>query len=172
MTGLTRRGPPGPRPFSAKVHAAWENTVKKGDLAPDFTAVDQTGATVRLSDMLADGPVVLFFYPKAFTPGCTKESCHFRDLAVEFAELGAQRVGISADDTSIQAKFDAVYELDIPLLSDPDREIARRYGVKRPGILLNKRQTFVIGTDQRIVAVIGSEFNMDMHADAALATLR
>ncbi|MFB3069642.1 MAG: peroxiredoxin, partial [Gemmatimonadales bacterium] len=83
--------------------------MKKGDLAPDFTAVNQTGATVQLSDMLADGPVVLFFYPKAFTPGCTKESCHVRDLAVEFAELGAQRVGISADDTSIQAKFDAVY---------------------------------------------------------------
>ncbi len=171
MTGLIRRGPPGPRPFSANVHTAPENNVKKGDLAPDFTAVNQTGATVQLSDMLADGPVVLFFYPKAFTPGCTKESCHFRDLAVEFAELGAQRVGISADDTSIQAKFDAVYELDIPLLSDPDREIARRYGVKRPGILLNKRQTFVIGTHQRIVAVIGSEFNMEAHADAALEAL-
>ena len=100
------------------------------------------------------------------------ETCHFRDLAGAFAEVGAQRVGISADDTSIQAKFDAVYELDIPLLSDPDREIAKRYGVKRPGILLNKRQTFVIGPDQRIVAVVGSEFNMDMHADAALAALR
>jgi peroxiredoxin Q/BCP len=146
--------------------------VKTGDLAPDFTALDQSGSEVRLSELVADGPVVLFFYPKAFTPGCTKETCHFRDLAGAFAEVGAQRVGISADDTSIQAKFDAVYELDIPLLSDPDREIAKRYGVKRPGILLNKRQTFVIGTDQRIVAVIGSEFNMDMHADAALAALR
>ena len=143
-----------------------------GDLAPDFTALDQSGSEVRLSELVADGPVVLFFYPKAFTPGCTKETCHFRDLAGAFAEVGAQRVGISADDTSIQAKFDAVYELDIPLLSDTDREIAKRYGVKRPGILLNKRQTFVIGTDQRIVAVIGSEFNMDMHADAALAALR
>ncbi len=119
-----------------------------GDLAPDFTALDQSGSEVRLSELVADGPVVLFFYPKAFTPGCTKETCHFRDLAGAFAEVGAQRVGISADDTSIQAKFDAVYELDIPLLSDPDREIAKRYGVKRPGILLNKRQTFVIGTDR------------------------
>jgi len=146
--------------------------MKTGDLAPDFTALDQSGAEVRLSELLSDGPVVLFFYPKAFTPGCTIESCHFRDLAGAFAAVGAQRVGISADDTSTQAKFDAVYELDIPLLSDPDREIAKRYGVKRPGILLNKRQTFVIGTDQRIVAVIGSEFNMDMHADAALAALR
>ncbi len=148
--------------------------MKTGDLAPDFTALDQSGAEVRLSELVSDGPVVLFFYPKAFTPGCTMESCHFRDLAGAFAAVGAQRVGISADDTSTQAKFDAVYELDIPLLSDsdPDREIAKRYGVKRPGILLNKRQTFVIGTDQRIVAVIGSEFNMDMHADAALAALR
>ena len=146
--------------------------MKTGDLAPDFTALDQSGSEVRLSELVSDGPVVLFFYPKAFTPGCTMETCHFRDLAGAFAEVGAQRVGISADDTSIQAKFDAVYELDIPLLSDPDREIAKRYGVKRPGILLNKRQTFVIGTNQRIVAVIGSEFNMDMHADAALAALR
>ena len=172
MTGLTRRGPPGPRPFSAKVHhAAREDTVKKGDLAPDFTAVDQTGTTVRLSDMLADGPVVLFFYPKAFTPGCTKESCHFRDLAGEFAELGAQRVGISADDTSIQARFDDTYQLGIPLLSDPDRAIAEQYGVKRPGMLFNKRQTFVIDTDRRITAAIGSEFNMEAHADAALEAL-
>lgn len=145
--------------------------MKTGDLAPDFTAVDQTGATVRLSAMLGDGPVVLFFYPRAFTPGCTKESCHFRDLADEFAELGAQRVGISADEVSTQAEFDDTYQLGIPLLSDPDREIAKQYGVKRPGLPLNKRRTFVIETDRRIAAVIGSEFNMEAHADAALAAL-
>ena len=166
MTGLIPSGPLGAPTSTMK------DAVNTGDLAPDFTALDQSGSEVRLSELVADGPVALFFYPKAFTPGCTMETCHFRDLADAFAEVGAQRVGISADDTSIQAKFDAVYELDIPLLSDPDREIAKRYGVKRPGILLNKRQTFVIGTDQRIVAVIGSEFNMDMHADAALAALR
>jgi len=145
--------------------------LKTGDLAPDFTAVDQTGATVRLSDTLADGPVVLFFYPKAFTTGCTKESCHFRDLANAFAEVGAQRVGISADDTSRQAEFDAAYHLGFPLLSDPDRVIAKLYGVKRPGLLFNKRQTFVIGADRRVVTVIGTEFDMEAHADAALAAL-
>ncbi|GMQ86513.1 MAG: peroxiredoxin [Acidimicrobiia bacterium] len=127
---------------------------------------------VSLSDMLADGPVVLFFYPKAFTPGCTMESCHFRDLADAFAELGARPVGISADDTATQAKFDSVYDLGMTLLSDPDRAIAKAYGMKRPGILLNKRQTFVIGTDRRVAAVVGSEFNMKAHADAALASLR
>ena len=145
--------------------------MQPGDIAPDFTAPDQNGAEVTLSEVLEDGPVVLFFYPKAFTPGCTAESCHFRDLASAFAEVGAQRVGISADDVATQAKFDEHYRLEIPLLSDPDRTIARAYGVRRPGILQNKRQTFVIGQDGRIVEVIGSEFNMDMHADAALNAL-
>ena len=149
-----------------------EDTMKTGDIAPDFEAVDQTGDTVRLSGLLANGPVVLFFYPKAFTPGCTKESCHFRDLAEEFAAVGAQRIGISADDVQTQAAFDERYRLGIPLLSDPDRSIARSYGVKRPGFLLNKRQTFVIGSDGRIAEIIGSEIDMDAHADVALAALR
>lgn len=145
--------------------------MRSGDLAPDFTASDQTGASVRLAELLAGGPVVLFFYPKAFTPGCTWESCHFRDLAAEFEAVGAQRVGISADDVSTQAEFDAEHELGFRLLSDPDRSIARQFGVKRPGPLLNKRQTFVIDTDGRIAEVIASELNMEAHADAALEVL-
>lgn len=145
--------------------------MRPGDSAPDFIAEDQTGATVRLAELLADGPVVLFFYPKAFTPGCTWESCHFRDLADEFDAAGAQRVGISADDVSTQANFDAAHELGFPLLSDQDRSIAKRYGVKRPGPVLNKRKTFVIDTDGQVVEVIASEFNMENHADAALAAL-
>lgn len=143
-----------------------------GDIAPDFAALDQHGVEVRLSDLLEDGPVVLFFYPKAFTPGCTAESCHFRDLADDFTEAGAQRIGISADDVDTQARFAEEYDLGIPLLSDPDRSIARAYGVKRPGILFNKRQTFVIGQDRRVLDVIGSEFKMETHADAALDALR
>jgi len=146
--------------------------MKQGDRAADFTAPDQTGAPVRLTEMLADGPVVLFFYPKAFTPGCTKESCHFRDLATEFAEVGAQRLGISVDDVARQAEFASQYGLDYPVLSDPDRSIAKVYGVKRPGPLSNKRKTFVIGTDGRIIVSIDNELNMDTHADTALATLR
>jgi thioredoxin-dependent peroxiredoxin len=142
-----------------------------GDIAPDFTALDQQGDEVRLSDLLENGPVVLFFYPKAFTPGCTAESCHFRDLAEDFTTAGAQRIGISADDVDTQARFDAQYDLGIPLLSDPDRRIAKAFGVKRPGILFNKRQTFVIGPDRRILDIIGSEFKMEAHADAALKAL-
>ena len=143
-----------------------------GDRVPDFTATDQGGHAVRFSELLAAGPVVLFFYPKANTGGCTKESCHFRDLAGEFSELGAQRVGISADGVEVQARFDEKNSLGFPLLSDPAKAIARTFGVKRMGPLLNKRATFVIDTDSTVLAVIESEMNMDTHADQALTVLR
>ncbi|MFZ4519711.1 MAG: peroxiredoxin [Microthrixaceae bacterium] len=143
-----------------------------GDLAPDFTLPDQTGTAVSLSELLEKGPVVLFFYPKAMTTGCTKESCHFRDLAAEFAEVGAQRVGISADKVDKQAAFDAKHGLGYPLLSDTDRSVASAFGVKRMGPLMNKRSTFVIGTDRKLLKVISSEMNMDVHADEALSVLR
>lgn len=143
-----------------------------GDTVNDFTLPDQAGTPRSLSALLEDGPVVLFFYPKAMTTGCTKESCHFRDLAGEFSEVGAQRVGISADDVDRQARFDAKHDLGYPLLSDPDRVVARQFGVKRPGPLMNRRATFVIGTDSRVLAAFSSEMNMDVHADKALEVLR
>jgi peroxiredoxin Q/BCP len=146
--------------------------LRTGDQAPDFTLADQTGQQRSLDELLADGPVVLFFYPKAMTAGCTAESCHFRDLASDFAEVGAQRVGISADKVDKQAKFDEKHSLGYPLLSDPDRSVAAAFGVKRPGPIFNKRATFVIGADRRILAAISSEANMNVHADQALATLR
>ncbi len=142
-----------------------------GDVATDFELAADDGRMVKLSDELAKGPVVLFFYPKAMTSGCTKESCHFRDLAAEFAAAGAQRIGISADSVERQKKFSDKHAFDFTLLSDPDRTVAREFGVKRPGPLFNKRATFVIDTDRRVIAVIRSETNMDTHADQALATL-
>jgi peroxiredoxin Q/BCP len=144
-----------------------------GDTAPDFELPDETGSMRRLSDLLADGPVVLFFYPAAMTKGCTQESCHFRDLAGEFAELGAQRVGISADAVEKQQEFASRHSLGYPLLSDPDRSTAAAYGVKRGlAMLPNKRATFVIDTDGKVLEVVRSEINMNTHADKALAALR
>lgn len=156
-----------PRPRPHRLPA-----VKKGDPAPDFTLPNQDGEPVHLKSVLADGPVVLFFYPKAMTPGCTAESCHFRDLAAEFAEAGAQRLGISADGVDKQSEFASRYDLDYPLLSDRDRKVSSQYGVKRPGPLWNRRTTFVIGQDGTVLDVISSETNMDVHADRALATIR
>ncbi len=147
--------------------------MKAGDQAPDFTLPDQDGTPRSLSDLLTDGPVVLFFYPAAMTAGCTAESCHFRDLATEFAEVGAQRVGISPDPVQRQNQFAAANGFDYPLLSDGDGEVAARFGVKRRfGPLPVKRHTFVIDTDRTVIEVIKSEFAMKAHADKALAVLR
>ncbi len=145
--------------------------MERNDLVDDFEAVDQHGNTVTLSEMLDDGPVVLFFYPKAMTGGCTAQSCHFRNLRAEFARYGAQPVGISADSIARQAQFDEANSLGFPLLADTDRRIAAQFGVKRPGPLMNRRKTFVIDRDRRIVEAIGSELDMEIHADQALEAL-
>ena len=85
-----------------------------GDVVDDFELPDETGTPRRLSALLADGPVVLFFYPAAMTTGCTKESCHFRDLGAEFAAVGAQRVGISRDSVDKQHQFSREARLRLP----------------------------------------------------------
>ncbi|MBC6449920.1 peroxiredoxin [Actinokineospora xionganensis] len=147
--------------------------MRPGDLVPDFKLADETGVERSLSEFLATGPVVLFFYPAAMTSGCTAESCHFRDLAAEFAEVGAHRVGISPDSVERQAKFSSIHSFDYPLLSDPDGEVAKLFGVRRKfGPLLTKRMTFVIDTDSKVLEAIKSELRMAVHADKALDALR
>ena len=148
--------------------------MREGDQAPDFELADQGGTTRRLSQMLTEGPVVLFFYPAALTYGCTKESCHFRDLATEFDAVGAQPVGISRDRVAKQKEFDDKHTLGFPLLSDSDRKVAEAYGVKggRLGLSPVKRTTFVIDRDRTVRAVISSEINMSSHADHALEVAR
>lgn len=148
--------------------------MQRGDLIADFELPDQSGVARRLSHLLADGPVVLFFYPGAMTPGCTKESCHFRDLAAEFAAVGAHRVGISADPPAKQQQFATAYGLDYPLLSDTEGTVAEQFGVRRRlfRALPVKRHTFVIGQDSRLIEEFASEFDMNAHADQALHVLR
>jgi len=147
--------------------------VNTGDVVDDFQLPDETGAMRRLSELLANGPVVLFFYPAAMTSGCTRESCHFRDLKGEFDAVGAQRVGISLDTVEKQKQFSDKHGFDYPLLSDADGTVARQFGVKRSlGFLKTKRSTFVIDTDRRVIGVFNSETNMNSHADKALELLR
>jgi thioredoxin-dependent peroxiredoxin len=147
--------------------------MRRGDVVDDFELPDETGTPRKLSEFLQAGPVVLFFYPAALTYGCTRESCHFRDMKSEFEALGAQRVGISADAVEKQLEFSTKHEFDYPLLSDTDRRVARMFGVKRGlSMLPNKRATFVIGEDSTVLAVINSEVNMNAHADKALEVLR
>ncbi|MEV8046975.1 peroxiredoxin [Streptomyces griseoluteus] len=148
-------------------------SLQVGDLVDDFTLPDETGTERRLTELLADGPVVLFFYPAALTPGCTAEACHFRDLAGEFAAAGAQPVGISGDTVEKQQEFAGRHTLGMPLLSDTDGTIRERFGVKRGFTLApTKRATFVIGRDRTILEIVRSELRMNTHADRALAALR
>ncbi|MEV0083067.1 peroxiredoxin [Saccharopolyspora sp. NPDC050642] len=147
--------------------------MREGDVVADFALTDQRGNERKLSDLLVDGPVVLFFYPAAMTTGCTAETCHFRDLSAEFAELGAQPVGISTDSVTKQQKFADAHGFGFPLLSDFDGTVARQFGVKRRfGPIPVKRHTFVIDEQRRVLAVIRNEFRMAAHADTALEVLR
>ncbi|MER7174431.1 peroxiredoxin [Streptomyces mesophilus] len=147
--------------------------IEVGDKVDDFTLPDETGTPRALSELLSQGPVVLFFYPAALTPGCTAEACHFRDLAAEFAAVGAQPVGISADPVARQQEFTERHALGMPLLSDPDGTVREKFGVARGFSLVpTKRITFVIGTDRSVLEVIRSEIRMGVHADRALTALR
>jgi len=147
--------------------------VNVGDKIDDFELPDETGTTRTLSELLADGPIVLFFYPAALTAGCTAEACHFRDLAAEFAAAGARPVGISGDSVEKQQEFTGRHNLGMPLLSDADGTIRERFGVKRGFTLApTKRVTFVIAEDRTVLEIVRSELRMNTHADRALAALR
>jgi peroxiredoxin Q/BCP len=148
--------------------------MKPGDVAPDFELPDETGTPRRLSALLKNGPVVLFFYPMALSSGCTVEACHFRDLSAKLDAVGAQPVGISRDSVDRQREFTDKHNLGYPLLSDTDAAVAGAFGVRRrllAKVLPVKRSTFVIGTDGTVLDVISSETNMGVHADKALAAL-
>jgi len=104
-----------------------------GDVVPDFELPDETGTERKLSDLLAAGPVTLFFYPGAMTYGCTKESCHFRDLKKEFEQAGGQAGRHQRRHGRKAERISDKYSFDFPLLSDPDRTVAEIFGVKRGG---------------------------------------
>jgi peroxiredoxin Q/BCP len=143
-----------------------------GDRIPDLAVMTHDGRSTTLSALADGGRLVVFFYPKAFTAGCTAQACHFRDLGAEFAELGASRVGVSRDDSDTQARFVAEHEFDYPLIADRDGDVARAFGAKRIGPVPSRRQTYVLDADLTVLEVISDELRMDRHADDALEALR
>jgi len=147
--------------------------MKPTDIAPEFELPDQFGVPRRLSTLLQDGPVALFFYPVASSGGCTTEMCSVRDHSAEFEAVGAQRVGISRDPVAAQLRFAEENGLDFPLLSDADGAVCAAYGVARSMAAAPvKRHTVVIGTDGRVTDVVKSEFRFGKHAAKALDALR
>jgi len=143
-----------------------------GTRIPDLAVTTHDGSDTTLSGLAGGGPLVVFFYPKAFTAGCTAQACHFRDLGAEFAELGATRVGVSRDDADTQARFVNEHEFDYPLIADPDGSVAKAFGAKRVGPVPSRRQTYVLDADLTVIKVISDELRMDRHADDALDALR
>lgn len=150
-------------------------TLQPGDPAPDFESLTDAGETFRLSD-LKGKTVVLYFYPKADTPGCTKESCSFRDNMSRFRRRGVVIVGVSPDKVAKQARFKEKYGLPFTLLADEDHKIAQAYGVwklkKNYGreYMGIERTTFIIGKDGKIARVF-PKVKVDGHVDEVLAAL-
>jgi peroxiredoxin Q/BCP len=149
--------------------------VEEGKEAPDFDLASDTGERVRLSD-LRGRPVVLYFYPRDDTPGCTTQACSFRDAYGEFEERGAVVLGVSPDTESSHASFKAKHGLPFTLLADPEHEVAERYGVWVEKTMYGKtsmgvkRSTFVIDEDGKVAkAMLGVK--PDNHADLVLSAL-
>ncbi|TVQ69476.1 MAG: peroxiredoxin [Balneolaceae bacterium] len=147
-------------------------TLKTGDTAPDFTLTDQEGRSASLDSLLGKGPLVLFFYPKDDSPGCTRQACSFRDNYAGLLENGVTVAGVSRDPESDHASFIGKYNLPYPLLSDATGEIHKKYGVLGLFGMLTRRVTFLIDQKKQILLRHEDNFRMDSHVAAVLRVLK
>jgi peroxiredoxin Q/BCP len=149
--------------------------IERGQEAPDFTLADQDGEPTTLSS-LRGAPVVLYFYPKADTPGCTTQACGIRDRRSEYERAGARVLGVSPDEVAALRRFADKYGLDFTLLADPEHEVAERYGVWVEKRMYGRtymgvqRATFVIASDGTVAEVI-PKVSPKTHDDVVLAAL-
>ena len=146
--------------------------VKVGEKAPDFSLPNQDGEVVSLSNTYKKNNVVLFFYPKDFSPGCTIQACHFRDNYEDFTDLGAVVIGVSGDSVESHKKFLEEYLLPFHLLSDEGGKIRKGYGSTKGFGLLPGRYTFIIDMEGIVRHIFTSETDMKKHIDEALRILR
>ena len=146
--------------------------VKVGSVAPDFTLPSQSGVMVNLKDFICTKPVVLFFYPKDDTPGCTKEACAFRDDYEEFDKLDAQVIGISSDSVDSHRRFAKKHNLPFTLLSDEGRKVRRLYGVPNAFGLFPGRVTYVIDEEGVVRHIFSSQLGVEQHVEEALKALQ
>ncbi|MDB9446279.1 peroxiredoxin [Anabaena sp. CS-542/02] len=147
-------------------------SVKVGDTAPDFTLSDQNGSRVSLRDFRGKKAVVLYFYPKDDTPGCTAESCGFRDQYEVFKTAGAEVIGVSGDSPQSHQQFAAKYNLPFTLLSDKDNKVRKEYGATMAFGFVPGRVTYVIDQEGVVQFVLDTMFNFQAHVEEALKTLQ
>ncbi|BAY17220.1 bacterioferritin comigratory protein [Anabaenopsis circularis NIES-21] len=146
--------------------------VKVGDIAPDFTLPAQNGAAVSLKDYRGQKAVVLYFYPKDDTPGCTAESCAFRDQYEVFKNAGAEVIGVSGDSSESHQRFAAKYNLPFTLLSDQGDQVRKQYGATAAFGLFPGRVTYIIDQQGVVQYVFDSMLNFQGHVTEALKTLQ
>jgi thioredoxin-dependent peroxiredoxin len=149
-----------------------KDAVDVGSIAPDFTLPSQSGEMVSLEKFLGNKPVVLFFYPKDGTPGCTKQACAFRDDYAEFGRLDAEVIGISSDSVESHEGFAAKHHLPYALLSDVGGKVRRLYGVPNTFGLFPGRVTYVIDRDGVVRHVFSSQVGVEDHVEEALRALQ
>ena len=145
--------------------------LKVGDRAPDFTLPDQDGHSIRLADLLAKGPVLLYFYPADFTPVCTKEACAFSAVEPELNRAGVTLLGVSPQDSASHSRFRARHQLGFSLLADTDRRVIKAYGCDGLLGLMVQRVTYLIGKDGRIQEAAKAAFSVGPHLELAKKTL-
>ena len=143
-----------------------------GDKAPDFTLPSQSGEQVRLQDRIGQGVVVLYFYPKDETSGCTREACAFRDSHEVFTDAGAEVIGVSSDSVDKHAAFATHHKLPFTLLSDKSGKVRKEYGVPATLGLIPGRVTYVIDRDGTVRHVFNSMTNISGHVNDALEVVR
>ena len=143
-----------------------------GDTAPDFALPSQRGGEVRFSSLLGGHEIVLYFYPKDNTPGCTAEAKAFRDRYDVFRKMGAEVIGISSDSVDTHADFAARCELPFTLLSDPGGKVRKLYGVPSTMGLLPGRVTYIIDGGGVVRHIFNSQFNVAKHVDEAINVLK
>jgi len=144
--------------------------LKVGDLAPEFSLMDEHGMPVSLKDYRGKSVVVLYFYPKDFTSGCTTEACSFRDDYKLYQEKGAVVIGVSLDTVESHSKFSEKYALPFAILSDRGKEVAKAYGVLGIGGVLAKRVTFIINKDGKITHIF-PKVDVKQHSEEVLRAL-
>ena len=136
-----------------------------GDIAPDFTLQNDQGVETSLGDLLQGGPLILYFYPADFTPGCTKEACTIRDLHEDLVGVGLQVAGVSPQDTDSHARFREQHELPFVLLSDPDKLAIKKYDVDGPLGIGVRRATFLIDQDGKIEDAVLADILIGRHEE-------
>lgn len=149
-----------------------KDRVAVGSKAPDFTLPSQSGEMVNLKEILGNKPVVLFFYPKDDTPGCTKQACAFRDEHEAFRVIDAELIGVSSDSVESHEGFAAKHDLPFTLLSDEGGKVRRLYGVPNTFGLFPGRVTYVLERDGVVRHVFSSQIGVENHVEEALKALR